>query len=81
MSDLVVDILPKPLVSSILNKPVCVSKVFALKVSLTFILVESVDLNVLPLISIVPKVCVEPEAVTLFVTVKSLGIVISLGKD
>ena len=51
------------------------SKAFALNVSLTFILVESVDRNVLPLISIVPKVCVEPEAVTLFPIVKLFEII------
>ena len=42
--------------SSIANKPVVVSNVFALKVSLIFNLVESVDLKVLPEISTVPNV-------------------------
>ena len=65
MSPLVDEILGKPNVSSIDNKPVCDSKVFALNVSLTFNLVESVDLKVLPEISTVPKVCVAPVPVIL----------------
>ena len=51
--------------SSIVNSPFCVSNAFALNVSLTFNLVESVDLKVLPEISTVPKVCVPPEPVIL----------------
>ena len=42
--------------SSTANKPVVVSNVFALKVSLIFNLVESVDLKVFPDISTVPNV-------------------------